>query len=290
MKNYIAVDWGSTHLRAWLINQGACINRLELPLGVTRFGDQTAAQIFQQHIAPWRKSSAMPVVMAGMIGSDAGWQNVPYLACPVSLTAIADGLIQVADNVWIIPGLKVQRDGVCNVMRGEETQLLGAMSLAPASCYVMPGTHSKWVQVAGDRVMDFDTAMTGELHHLLMTQSLLGKALPEQQDDPDAFGLGLERGMTAPTLVAELFQTRASWVLGALPRTSVSDYLSGLLIGAETAVLSAKQGARSVTLVGSETLTRRYLQAFARLNIGASCCYGDDALLQGIRRIIDAGQ
>ncbi|HEY2453373.1 MAG TPA: 2-dehydro-3-deoxygalactonokinase [Scandinavium sp.] len=288
MENYIAVDWGSTHLRAWHIENGKCINTLNLPCGVTQIAAGEAPEIFARYIAPWRNGSALAVVMAGMIGSEAGWQAVSYLPCPVSLHDIGECLHEVAENVWIVPGLKLEREGEYNVMRGEETQLLGAMSLATARCYVMPGTHSKWVNVKEGQVVRFDTVMTGELHHLLLNHSLIGKGLPTQQQDDSAFIHGLERGLNSPSLVNQLFATRAAWVLGALPKTSVSDALSGLLIGAEVATLSRQYQPQQVTLVASETLSPRYRQAFACLDIDVKECAAEEAFLAGIGRIIDA--
>lgn len=287
MENYIAVDWGSTHLRAWHIAHGQCINTLNLPCGVTQIAAGEAPDVFARHIAPWRKGSALPVVMAGMIGSEAGWRAVDYLPCPLSLNQLGERLCEVADNVWIVPGLKQVQDGEYNVMRGEETQLLGAMQLAPACCYVMPGTHSKWVSVDAGQVTRFDTVMTGELHHVLMQHSLIGKGLPVQQHDEAAFRHGLEVGISTPSLVNRLFATRAAWVLGALAKTSVSDALSGLLIGAEVATLSRQYQPQQVTLVASEVLTPLYRQAFAHLNIMVVECAAQAAFLQGIRRIGD---
>ena len=121
-----------------------------------------------------------------------------------------------AEGVWIIPGLKIAQGGEFNVMRGEETQLLGAMELAPAECYVLPGTHCKWVQVTDGMVRHFTTAMTGELHHLLMTQSLIGKGLPAQQADEAAFEQGLEKGLAQPSLISELFVARANLCSGII--------------------------------------------------------------------------
>ncbi|PLM50386.1 2-oxo-3-deoxygalactonate kinase, partial [Klebsiella michiganensis] len=167
MKDYIAVDWGSTQLRGWLIRNGQCIGTKQLPLGITRLNGRSPADVFAEHVAPWRGAEMLPVLMAGMIGSDAGWQAVPYLACPAAIDAPGQQRCAVAEGVWIIPGLKIAQGGEFNVMRGEETQLLGAMELAPAECYVLPGTHCKWVQVTDGMVRHFATAMTGELHHLL---------------------------------------------------------------------------------------------------------------------------
>ncbi|MFP2239348.1 2-dehydro-3-deoxygalactonokinase [Pseudescherichia vulneris] len=288
MQTYIAVDWGSTHLRAWHIEHGQCINTLNLPCGVTQIAPGEAPDVFTRHIAPWRKGSALPVVMAGMIGSDAGWRAVDYLPCPLSLNHLGERLCELADNVWIVPGLKQDLDGEYNVMRGEETQLRGAVQLAPAHCYVMPGTHSKWVSVEDGQVTRFDTAMTGELHHVLMQHSLIGKGLPNQVRDDAAFRHGLETGMTTPSLVNRLFATRAAWVLGALAKTSVNDALSGLLIGAEVATLSRQYQPQQVTLVASEVLTPLYRQAFACLNITVVECAAQTAFLEGIRRINDA--
>ena len=286
MNEYIAVDWGSTQLRAWRMRDGECIDKLKLPCGVTRLNGQRAEAVFQQQLAPWRGAPALPVVMAGMIGSDAGWQPVPYLACPLALEALNGQLYEVAEKVWIVPGLKVAQAADYDVMRGEETQLLGAWQLMPAECYVMPGTHCKWVQVVGGGVRHFATAMTGELHHLLMTQSLIGKGLPAQQPDDAAFERGLEKGLAQPSLISELFVARAARVLGGLAASSVSDYLSGLLIGAEVATLGQRFCTSAVTLVGEPALNARYGRAMKARGMTVNSCSGDEALLAGMARIM----
>lgn len=246
-----------------------------------------AEAVFQQQLAPWRGDPALPVVMAGMIGSDAGWQPVPYLACPLALEALNSQLYEVAEKVWIVPGLKVAQAADYDVMRGEETQLLGAWQLMPAECYVMPGTHCKWVQVQNGVVRQFATAMTGELHHLLLNHSLLGQQLPAQLPDEAAFALGMEKGLNQPALLSGLFSARAARVLGALAATSVSDYLSGLLIGAEVATFSERYRASRVVLVGEHSLSARYQQAMAARGLAVSCCSGEAAFLSGIARMID---
>ncbi len=286
IKNYIAVDWGSTQLRGWLIRNGQCVGTKQLPLGITRLNGRSPADVFAEHVAPWRGAEMLPVLMAGMIGSDAGWQAVPYLTCPAAIDAPGQQRCAVAEDVWIIPGLKIAQDGEFNVMRGEETQLLGALELAPAECYVLPGTHCKWVQVTDGMVRHFATAMTGELHHLLMTQSLIGKGLPAQQADEAAFEQGLEKGLAQPSLISELFVARAARVLGALAATSVSDYLSGLLIGAEVATLGQRYRTSGVTLVGDPALNARYSRAMRARGMTVNSCSGDEALLGGMARIM----
>ncbi|HAV1831786.1 TPA: 2-dehydro-3-deoxygalactonokinase [Enterobacter hormaechei subsp. steigerwaltii] len=288
-KNYIAVDWGSTHLRAWQFTNDECVNTLSLPYGVSRLGNKTAQEIFARYIAPWRNNQPIPVMMAGMIGSEAGWEAVPYLSCPVSLKAFGSQRHRVAGDIWIVPGVKTERNGACNVMRGEETQLLGAAQLSDSGCFVLPGTHCKWVQVENESIRDFTTSMTGELHHLLLTYSLIGKTLPEQQTNAEAFRQGLETGLNSPSVLPTLFETRARRVLGKLKQESVSDYLSGVLIGAEVATLSAQLQPLTVTLVGGENLLDRYQMAFESMGISTAVCPGDRSFLQGIERIVNEG-
>ena len=286
MNEYIAVDWGSTQLRAWRMRDGECIDKLKLPCGVTRLNGQRAEAVFQQQLAPWRGDPALPVVMAGMIGSDAGWQPVPYLACPLALEALNGQLYEVAEKVWIVPGLKVAQAADYDVMRGEETQLLGARALAPSSVYVMPGTHCKWVLADRRQIHDFRTVLTGELHHLLLQHSLVGAGLPPQETSAAAFAAGLQRGINNPAVLPQLFEVRASHVLGALPREQVSEFLSGLLIGAEVATLSDTfAGQQAIGLVAGSSLTSRYQQAFAAIGREVSAVAGDTAFQTGIRSI-----
>lgn len=223
-----------------------------------------------------------------MVGSNVGWQAVPYLPVPVHFSAIGEQLTAVSDNVWIIPGLSVSRDDNHNVMRGEETQLLGARAIAPSSVYVMPGTHCKWVQADRQQINDFRTVMTGELHHLLLRHSLVGAGLPEQVSAPDAFNAGLERGLHSPDILPQLFEVRASHVLGSLPRAHVGEFLSGLLIGAEVATLSQRFRDQQVTIVAGETLANRYQQALSAIGRQTTVVSGDNAFQTGIRSIIHA--
>ena len=138
---------------------------------MTRLNGKSPAAVLAEVTQNWRDGTT-PVVMAGMVGSNVGWKVAPYLSVPVHFTAVGEQLTSVGDNVWIIPGLCVSRDDNHNVMRGEETQLLGART--PSSVYVMPGTHCKWVRADAEQIHDFRTVMTGELHHLLLKHSLVG--------------------------------------------------------------------------------------------------------------------
>lgn len=285
---YIAIDWGSTNLRAWLYQGDKCLESRYSEAGVTRLNGKSPEAVLAEVTQDWR-NSATPVVMAGMVGSNVGWKIAPYLPVPAYFSAIGEQLTAVDDNVWIVPGLCVSRDDNHNVMRGEETQLLGARTLSPSPVYVMPGTHSKWVQTDAEQIHDFRTAMTGELHHLLLQHSLVGAGLPEQQASSAAFTAGLDRGIHAAAVLPQLFEVRASHVLGHLPREQVSEFLSGLLIGAEVASMSEQfAGSQSITLVAGAALTSRYQQAFHAIGRNVSAVSGDTAFQAGIRSIVHA--
>ncbi|AMG52142.1 2-dehydro-3-deoxygalactonokinase [Citrobacter amalonaticus] len=285
---YIAIDWGSTNLRAWLYQGDKCLESRQSEAGVTRLNGKSPEAVLAEVTQNWR-DSVTPVVMAGMVGSNVGWKIAPYLSVPASFAAIGEQLTPIGDNVWIIPGLCVSRDDNHNVMRGEETQLLGARTLSPSSVYVMPGTHCKWVQADAEQIHDFRTVMTGELHHLLLQHSLVGAGLPEQQTSSDAFAAGLARGIDSPAVLPQLFEVRASHVLGNLPREQVSEFLSGLLIGAEVASMrDFIAHEQAITIVAGASLTSRYQQAFHAMGRDVSAVPGDTAFQAGIRSIAHA--
>ncbi|MBB5190490.1 2-dehydro-3-deoxygalactonokinase [Silvimonas terrae] len=291
--DYIALDWGSTNLRAWRYQQGRCVDELRAPSGVTQLGHETAQQAFARLLGPWLQQQDVPVIMAGMIGSNAGWIEAPYMACPARLPDLRQHLVQVTPalpvRAWIVPGLSINREGHQNVMRGEETQLLGAHAMQPAQYYLLPGTHCKWVQMQADKVMDFQTVITGELHHVLLKHSLLGAGLPAQIADPGAFALGLETGLNDSHILGRLFQGRAARVLGRLPASAVADWLSGLLIGNEVGQMQQQWGIQRtepLVIVGSPALAQRYQQALAATGLSSTLVDGDTAFQTGIRSIV----
>ncbi|KQN53450.1 2-oxo-3-deoxygalactonate kinase [Erwinia sp. E602] len=290
MSSYIAIDWGSTNLRAWHYQQDRCVDQRRSEAGVTRLNGRTPADVFDQVTAGWPVSE-VPVVMAGMVGSNAGWLPVPYLACPLRLGEIASRLTRVENRAWIVPGLSVEQPDNLNVMRGEETQLLGAVALAAADLYVMPGTHAKWVRAEGDRVETFRTVMTGELHHLLLSQSLVGAGLPAQREDAAAFAAGLQIGSEDRSILSRLFEVRAAHVLGRRAPDTISEFLSGLLIGHEVATLAdqwAVTPAQPLTLIAGSALSLRYQQALRFIDLTVNPLDGDVAFRHGIRSIAHA--
>jgi 2-dehydro-3-deoxygalactonokinase len=225
----IAIDWGTTNRRAYLLDKdGALLHTerdgrglLSVPPG--GFADEVAA--IREQLGD------LPVLLAGMVGSARGWVTVPYLSCPVGLPDLAGALHWVEPGrTAIVPGLS---DPAGDVMRGEEVQLLGALAagLAPAdSLLCQPGTHCKWARMAGGQVASFATAMTGELFALLKGHSLLADFLTGPVADGPAFREGVLAGLSG-RLTSQLFGVRASALLGLRRAEDSAAYASGLLIG-----------------------------------------------------------
>jgi 2-dehydro-3-deoxygalactonokinase len=264
----IAIDWGSTHRRVYVLGDDGSILALHHDArGVTAPGpaDHAAdvAAIRAQH-------GDLPVLAAGMIGSARGWVEVPYLPCPAGLEALAEALYWVEPGrTAIVPGL-CRGDGVpADVMRGEEVQLLGAVAagLVPADGLLcQPGTHCKWAQMHGGGVADFRTRMTGELFALLRQHSLLGAMMAGDVADGPAFRAGLADA-AAGDLLAALFGVRAAVLRGQRRAEEGAAYASGLLIGSDVAAQRIGEG-DAVHLLAAEPLGGLYAAAIAATGAG----------------------
>ena len=264
------------------------------PLGITRVEGGRYADALRSLLGDWHTDPA-PRVACGMIGSRQGWREAPYVACPASLDRLAAGLARVdAGALAIVPGLVTRdRRGLPDVMRGEETQLLGAVGADEAVLAVLPGTHSKWAHVAGGTVVDFATWMTGELYAVLLDHSILGR-MAERGTAPaaDAFARGVARGLEDGSLAHDVFAARTLPLSGELAGADVADWLSGLLIGREIrdALAWARAngaGADRVRIIGSDGLAARYATALRQAGSDAERG-ASDAAARGLWRI--AGQ
>jgi 2-dehydro-3-deoxygalactonokinase len=290
----LACDWGTTHLRAWVLDDTCrVLRRKKFSLGVSKLKRGEAAVKFREEVRPAMEADRIPALLCGMIGSTLGWTVVPYVPCPADLARIAGGMTEVERDppAWIVPGLVGQGiDAQPDVMRGEESQVLGwiASDLAHARgtqiiCH--PGTHSKWITIEGGSIVRFVTAMTGELFDLLRKHSVLGAASPP--GDEASFDEGVAAAGDGNALAARLFTTRARTVAGNAP-ASPSSYLSGLLIGAEVASIESVFGfdrALPITLLGDPQLCRWYDRAMRRAGIMPSFSDGETAVLRGLNEL-----
>jgi 2-dehydro-3-deoxygalactonokinase len=276
----IALDWGTTRARAYRVGaDGRVLEARDGTYGIQRLDGLTFAEALDRLIGDWRDDSA-PRVACGMIGSRQGWSEVPYVACPASLDALSRGLVETdGGEISIVPGLST-RDaaGTPDVMRGEETQLLGAVpGDAPRTLVVLPGTHSKWARVEHGMVLDFTTFMTGEMYDALLGHTILGR-LPANApavDGTAAFARGVLRGLGAGGFTHDVFGARTLMLMGELPAGDVPEWLSGFVIGREirnarTWAQHAGDDASRVLVVGSDALAKRYLTALEVSEIAAT--------------------
>lgn len=302
--DFLAVDWGTTHLRAWTVDAaGRPGPRRDFPHGVSRLGPGEAERVFREGVRPALGAERLPALLCGMIGSTLGWREAPYLDCPADAAALAGALLEVEGgdaSVAIAPGLRCTRPGGgVDVMRGEEVQLMGWIAADPVRargrrllCH--PGTHAKWVEVVDGRVARFVTAMTGELYALLSTHGVLRSDAAVAADPGDAaFEEGLAAAGDGSALSSRLFTARSRVVGGGAPAASTRAYLSGLLVGADAAACPALLGFAPdtpVALVGEPALTRLYARALERRGAAVELADGDAAVITGLTALRAAGR
>jgi 2-dehydro-3-deoxygalactonokinase len=268
----VGLDWGTTACRAYLIGAGGAVLARETGPGILKIEPGGFGGWLDSMIGAWIAThGVVPVVLSGMIGSRQGWHEVPYARCPVGADDLVGALVRFTHDglaLALVPGLSAENDGMPDVMRGEETQVFGALALSggDAGLFLLPGTHSKWVTVAGGRMTSFRTFMTGEVFGALKDHTILGRLMHDGAD-AEAFARGVREGATldsAGALLNRLFATRSYGLAGTLAETALADYLSGLLIGAEVAE-AARQAQDAVTIIATAALARRYGEALRLL-------------------------
>lgn len=289
----IALDWGTTSLRAYkLAAGGQVLGQRSLSLGIMQLPSaprMIAGQLcadgfelaFDAACGDWLEAHpGLPVIACGMVGSAQGWGEAAYRDTPANLASLGTSLKVLHSlrgvDVHIVPGV-IERSPLPNVMRGEETQVLGVLQNLPAGSgdnllIGLPGSHSKWVEVADGCIVHFDTFMTGELFAVLSEYSILGRT---QQRDAPFDGAAFDRGVQVALSTAgeigplsTLFSTRSLGLTGELSPAEQANYLSGLLIGHELSSLANMQCCRrrsarlpSIILIGNSQLCARYSRA-----------------------------
>ncbi|MEI6029085.1 MAG: 2-dehydro-3-deoxygalactonokinase [Betaproteobacteria bacterium] len=269
----VGVDWGTTHRRGYaLAADGRCLAEHADADGMLAARGRFEPSLEALLQALGAAGPQVRVMMSGMVGSANGWVQAPYLSPEVPLRELGRHLLRVpgtARCVEIVPGIALKTATAVDVMRGEETQLLGAALLGHEDgWFLLPGTHSKWVHMAQGRVADFATFMTGELFDLLGRHGTLAAASGSGGEGrsahhTEAFAQGLHNAAEG-ALSHALFGCRARVVTGELPPEQARDYLSGLLIGAEWHELRRRGAGRlpdTVTVIGAPQLAARHAEA-----------------------------
>lgn len=289
--NWIAIDWGTTNFRAFLMQGSVQVAQINQACGLLSIEQGQFASTLQNLLQPWlEQHGALPVVMAGMVGSQQGWHEVPYAELPCSARDLASRTLAFqtpwGSPAWIIPGAHgMSQFGQPDVMRGEEVQLLGLAALYPASRHIalLPGTHSKHAAMRNGEIVSFSTFMTGEVFSLLTQHSILGRALPEQQDSQQAFLLGVKTTGEGTPFTHLIFSARTRRLAGEISDAHIHSYLSGLTIGYE---LQAIPGGQHTWVVGSPSLTARYQLAASQMNLELSPVNGDDCFIHGLWQLL----
>lgn len=308
----IALDWGTTSLRAYLFDAAGEVldtristaGIMNLPVPAEEGGFDAA---FDEVCGVWLGAGTLPVLAAGMVGSAQGWVQAPYVETPAGEDALVAGIVKVRAacgvELAVVPGV-LEPGALPNVMRGEETQIFGALGATGTQADVdaasaaqpaaqianpavnqtaligLPGTHAKWVVVEGARIARFYTFMTGEVYAALTAHTILGRTMKRPvAPDTAAFlrGVTVAREHGCAGVLATAFSTRTLGLTDQLAADEQPDYLSGLLIGHELAGLEAVLSRRDVDLaacaprlIGADALCERYRLALAKFGCGGA--------------------
>jgi 2-dehydro-3-deoxygalactonokinase len=285
MRPLVAVDWGTSSLRAARIAaDGTLLEERGSARGILTVPAGGFPAVLQETCGDWLAAPGTLCLVSGMAGSRQGWQEAPYWPCPAGFAELGRALHWIAPGrVALVPGLSCEVDGVPDVMRGEEVQVFGALSLLGREdgLLVLPGTHSKWVDVRQGTVQSFSTWMTGEFYALLRQHSILARTLPAEDGplDEAAFTRGVLQAGAAGSLLRSAFSTRTLGLFDRMEAPALASYLSGLVIGEELRLQSLPT--EPVVLIGNATLTGRYALALRALG-AKSQALGSEATWRGL--------
>ena len=291
----VAVDWGTSHLRIWTFGpDGSVLAARKSDEGMGMTPRDRFEAVLEAHLEALSVADEVPVIMCGMVGSRQGWAEAGYLPVPANLYDVPARAVRVPSrrrDIRILPGLSKTDRISPDVIRGEETQLLGLVGRAPktaegAGVVCMPGTHSKWVRLTGDRVEDFASFMTGDLFAALSHHSVLRHSVVSELSDPASpeFRNAVAASLDSPAdILARLFSIRPAGLLQGLPQGDARARLSGYLVGQEIA------GARSrfpvgekVELIGGGVLGDLYSAALEVAGVATNLHDADELVIYGL--------
>jgi 2-dehydro-3-deoxygalactonokinase len=310
----IGIDWGTTSFRAFRVGRdGGIRDRRAGPKGILNVPDGRFGDTLREEIGPWLAAGEDRVILSGMIGSRQGWKEAPYIPCPAGPSELAAALVDIGFDwarVKLVPGLSGLDDsGVAEVMRGEETQVLGVPPLLrDGGIACLPGTHSKWVRVDGGRIVGFTTHMTGEAFSALRGHTILSRMMRDGPSGGEPFDAGVARSADPGGLLHHLFGVRALALAGRLNEAEAPAYLSGILIGHEVRAAlaqtslghaafqslpgqtpSPKADAAVVQVIGAPELTALYAKAITTCG-GYAERHDGEAAARGLALIAEHAQ
>lgn len=291
----LGIDWGTSNRRAYLLDaQGGLVRRHDDGAGILHVGGGFAGSL--KALLQTLGLTQADIILSGMVGSRNGWREVPYLSVEQPLSRLGDFLVEVDAGMpgvrcRIVPGYRyLDAHGAPDVMRGEETQVLGALELSAAGgWFLLPGTHSKWVRVENGRIEELVTFMTGELFALMSEHGTLAKVMRGAPSVPEAFEAGV-RAARHGGFTHTAFGCRALVVTDRMPAEHTSSYLSGLLIGTELHDILKKAAddiRTPVQIVGSPALAARYVSALELLGIQSRVWQPDSVYVAALHALFN---
>ena len=298
-RNAVLVDWGTSSFRLWLVDrEGRIAGRRSSNEGMRVALEKGFDGILESHLAALGAPADAPALVCGMAGAKGAWAEAGYIDLPANLEGVAQRATAVpgaSRNVFILPGL-AKRDPACaDVIRGEETMVLGASlkagSEAGERLYCQPGTHSKWISMTGSTVSDFRTYMTGELFDAISNHTIIRQSVESADAEPafaadGPFGDAIRAAGAQPERFTNLlFGIRGSAILFGARADESRETLSGILIGMELAgELKQRGNDAAVALIASGVLNQCYEAAFTALGVSYRTHDAEELVLAGLGR------
>lgn len=295
----LGIDWGTSNRRSYVLDaRGELLRQHDDDAGILNVNGDFAGSL--RALLQTLGLQQADIVMSGMVGSRNGWREAPYLGVDRPLTALHDNLMPIDTGIpgvrcRVAPGYKyIDANGIPDVMRGEEAQILGALALSGADAsggwFLLPGTHSKWARVEQGRIMEFLTFMTGEFYALLSRHGTLSKVIGgKDESHPDAFAAGV-RAAGQGSFPHTAFGCRALVVTDMMPAEHTASYLSGLLIGTEIHDILQRMNATPgapVQVIGSPELSARYHNALELLGMPSRAWQPDAVYLAALNALFN---
>ena len=292
----LLIDWGTSKARAWLVApDGEILSRNLTNAGIRHISEGGFPAAYT-HLTEGLSPEPLPTLMSGMVGSRQGWVEADYLDCPVEVSGLAQKLTTVpgASHIRIVPGVhSLTASGNHDVLRGEEIQIAGALELngrRDQQLFCLPGTHSKWVTVKDDVLVDFHTSMTGEIFSILSEHSILAAMFPDISATGDiskaGFDLGLQRAGNDGGILHHLFSVRSEALFATIAPKDLRGYLSGILIGHEVhEMMTLKNRNIPVVVISDSHLGGLYVRAITKYNGTACALETEQVTIAGLRQV-----
>jgi 2-dehydro-3-deoxygalactonokinase len=300
MKHLLSCDWGTSTFRLRLLDAGTgdILEEVKSDNGISKIhkdwlqnteGNKNRILFYKSHLAAALKDLQIPVepsspiIISGMASSSIGILELPYQPVPFALTTdmpiwqLLESDNQLQHPVYIISGFQTDSD----VMRGEETMLIGIDTIKEGEICILPGTHSKHAYIKSGVLTEFKTYITGELFSLMSQHSILSNSVAEG-DDIKAFEAGIDEA-TSGNLLNQFFKVRTRQLLGKTTGVSNYQFLSGLLIGTELKEL--RNTSCKIRLICDGPMAKLYFHALKRLDLDVIEASASEALVKGHLRI-----